>query len=103
VNIALQFGQDNIRSGTCLQLNVFIIQEQGASGTGHLTPSQSAQNIQTPLGCTLASSGNGIVASSLSASEKLSLSLTHSQPQQRQTTASSPSLFQPQSQSPYPI
>ena len=64
---------------------------------------QAAQNIQTALGCTVASSGNGIApSSSLSTSGISSLNLTHSQQQQPQTTASSPSLLQPQSQSPYP-
>jgi len=46
LNIALQFGQNNIKSGTCLQLNVFISQVQGTSSAGHLTPAQAAQLIQ---------------------------------------------------------
>jgi hypothetical protein len=112
LNIALQFSQNNIKSGTCLQLNVFIGQVQSAFRVGHMTSVQAsqliqaAQNIQTALGCTVASSGNGIGA--LSASSTLpspsasSLNLTHSQQQQRQTTTSFPSLLQRQSQSPYP-
>ena len=46
LNIALQFGQNNIKSDTCLQLNVFISQVHGASTAGHLTPAQAAQLIQ---------------------------------------------------------
>jgi len=101
LNIALQFAQNNIKSGTCIQLTVFIKQVQGSNG--HVTSAQAnqliqaAQNIQTALGCTVASSGNGIAASSASMSPP-SLNLTRNQ-QQPQTTASSPSLLQPQSQS----
>jgi YVTN family beta-propeller protein len=57
LNIALQIGQNNIKSGTCLQLNVFISQVQGASSAGHLTPAhavqliQGAQTIEKALGC----------------------------------------------------
>jgi YVTN family beta-propeller protein len=104
LNIALQFAQNNIKSGTCIQLTVFIKQVQGSNG--HMTSAQAtqltqgAQNIQTVLGCTVPSSGNGIGALSASTSPP-SLNLTRNQ-QEPQTTASSPSLSQPQSQSPYP-
>jgi hypothetical protein len=106
LNIALQFSQNNIKSGTCLQLNVFIGQVQSASRVGHLTSLQASQliqgvqNIQTGLGCTGTLSGNGIAASSASTPPP-SLNLTRNQ-QHPQTSASSPSLLQPQSQSPYP-
>jgi YVTN family beta-propeller protein len=103
LNIALQFGQNNIKSGTCLQLNVFISQVQSALRVGHVTSAQAsqliqgAQNIQTTLGCTVASSG--IAPSSLSALSTSPLNFTRGQQQQPQTTDSSPSLLQPQPQS----
>jgi hypothetical protein len=104
LNIALQFAQNNVKTGTCIQLTVFIKQVQGE--VGHVTSTQAsqliqaAQQIQMALGCTVPSSGNGIRA--LSASTSLSsLNQTRNQ-QQPQTTASSPSLLQRQSQSPYP-
>ena len=90
-------------------LTGLLYKYQAALQVGHITQTQasqliqSAQNIQTALGCTVASSGNGIApSSSLSTSGISSLNLTHSQQQQPQTTASSPSLLQPQSQSHYP-
>jgi hypothetical protein len=101
---ALQFAQNNIKSGTCLELGGFIKQVQGAFRVGHVTSTQAtqliqaAQNIQTSLGCTVASSGSA--KSSLSASSTSPLNFT--QNQHPQTTASSPSLLHPQSQSPYP-
>jgi hypothetical protein len=94
LNIALQFSQNNVKSGTCLQLSVFISQVQSAFRVGHVTSAQAsqliqgAQNIQTALGCTGPSSGNGISALSASTSPP-SLNLTRNQ-QQPQTTASSP-------------
>jgi hypothetical protein len=106
LNLALQFSQNNIKSGTCLQLNVFISQVQSAFRVGHLTSAQAsqliqgAQNIQAVLGCIVPSSGNGIGALSASTSPP-SLNLTRNQ-EQPQTTASSPSLLQPQSRPPYP-
>ena len=66
LNVALQFAQNNIKSSTCVQLSVFIKQVQGELRAGHVTSVQAtqliqaAQNIQTALGCTVASSGNGI-------------------------------------------
>ena len=106
LNAALQFVQHNLKSGACGHLNGFVIQVQAALQVGHITQTQAtqliqaAQNIQTALGCT---SGNGIVASSLSASQTSSSSNNNlTQGQQSKTTASSPSLFQPQSQPPYP-
>jgi hypothetical protein len=106
LNIALQFSQNNVKSGTCLQLNVFISQVQSAFRVGHVTSAQvsqlvqAAQKIQTALGCAVTSSGNGIAALSASTSAQ-SLNLTRNQ-QQPQTTASSPSFLPHQSQSPYP-
>ncbi|PWU80442.1 MAG: hypothetical protein DLM72_12285 [Candidatus Nitrosopolaris wilkensis] len=100
LNIALQFAQNNIKSGTCIQLTVFIKQAQGSNG--HVTSTQAtqliqgAQNIQTVLGCT----GNGMVASSTSPLAPSSLNKSQSQ-QQTQTTTSSPSLMQPRSQFSY--
>jgi hypothetical protein len=104
LNIALQFAQNNAKSGTCIQLTVFIKQVQAELRAGHVTSVQAtqlvqaAQNIQTGLGCTVTPSG--IAPLLLSASATSPLNLTHSQ--QPQTTTSSPSLLQPQSQSPYP-
>lgn len=106
LNLALQFSQNNIKSGTCLQLNVFIGQVQSSFRVGHVTSAQAsqliqaAQNIQTALGCTVASSTNGIEPLSASPSPP-SINLTNNQ-HQPQTTASSPSLLPPQSQTPYP-
>jgi hypothetical protein len=106
LNIALQFAQNSVKSGTCIQLTVFINQVQAELRAGHVTSVQAtqliqgAQNIQTALGCTGPSSGNGIGGMSASTSPP-SLNLTRNQ-QQSQTTASSPSLLQPQSQSPNP-
>jgi hypothetical protein len=103
LNIALQFSQNNIKSGTCLQLNVFISQVQSAFRVGHVNSAQdsqlihAAQNIQTALGCTVTSFG--IAPLSLSAQSTLPLNLTRSQ--QSQATTSSPSLSQPQPQTPY--
>jgi hypothetical protein len=93
LNVALQFAQNNIKSGTCVQLTVFIKLVQAELRVGHVTLFQAtqliqaAQNIQTALGCTVASSGNGIAPSSLSASSTSPLNFTQGQ--------------QPQSQSPY--
>jgi hypothetical protein len=104
LNAALQFVQHNLKGGACGHLNGFVIQVRAALQVGHITQTQAtqliqaAQNIQTALGCTVAPSGNA--PSSASASGMSSLNLTHSQ--QPQTTTSSPSLLQPQSQSPYP-
>jgi hypothetical protein len=103
LNIALQFAQNNVKSGTCIQLTVFIKLVQ-ALQVGHVTSTQAtqliqgAQNIQTTLGCT--ASVTGVVKSP---SAQSSLNSTQSQ-QQPQITASSPSLMQPNSQysSPYP-
>jgi len=104
LNVSQKFAQNNIKSDTCIQLTVFIKEVQGE--VGHVTSAQAtqliqaAQNIQTTLGCTGTSSGNGIGASSLSASSTSPLNFT--QGQQPQTTVSSPSLLHPQFQSPYP-
>ena len=74
LDTASRFDQNNIKSGACLQLNVFISQVQGAFRSGHVTSAQAsqltqgAQNIQTDLGCTVASFGNGIIAPSPMAS-----------------------------------
>ncbi|PWU79028.1 MAG: hypothetical protein DLM72_19475 [Candidatus Nitrosopolaris wilkensis] len=95
LNIALQFAQNNIKSGTCIQLTVFIKQVQGSDG--HVTSTQAtqliqgAQNIEAALGCTITSSG--IVASP---SAQSSFNSTQSQ-HQPQTSASSPLLLQPKS------
>jgi hypothetical protein len=103
LNIALQFSQNNVKSGTCLQLNVFISQVQSSFRVGHMTSAQAsqliqrAQNIQTALGCSVATSANVIGQLSASTSPP-SLNLTRNQ-QPPQTTASSPPLLQPQSQS----
>jgi YVTN family beta-propeller protein len=106
LNVALQLAQNNIKSGTCIQLTVFIKLVQAELRVGQVSSVQAtqliqgAQNIQTALGCTVASSGNGIGPLSASPSPPLSsLNLTQSQQQQPQTTASSPSLLQPQPQS----
>jgi YVTN family beta-propeller protein len=93
----------------CNQLNAFVNHVNADSQNGQLSSTQAsqlihaAQNIQTALGCT---SGNGIVASSLSASQTSSSNnnnnLTHRQEsQQPQTTTSSPLLLYPQLQFPY--
>jgi hypothetical protein len=53
LNIALQFAQNNIKSGTCLQLIVFIKEVQGALRLCQVTSApasqliQAAENIQT--------------------------------------------------------
>jgi hypothetical protein len=106
LNVASQFAQNNIKSGTCIQLTVFIKLVQAELRVGHVTSAQAsqliqgAQNIQTALGCT---ARNGIVVSSLQASPTSSSRNNNlTQAKQPQTTASSPSLFQPQSRSPYP-
>jgi len=107
LNIALQFAQNNVKSGTCIQLTVFIKLVQAELRVGQVSSVQSTQliqgtqNIQTALGCTVASSASGIGPLSASPSPP-SLNLTHSQQQQPQANKSSPSLLQPQSQSPYP-
>jgi len=107
LNVALQFAQNKIKSGTCVQLTVFIKLVQAGLRVGQVTSvqatqlTQGAQNIQTALGCTVASPASGIGPLSASPSPP-SLNLTHSQQQQPQATKSSPSLLQPQSQSPYP-
>ena len=88
LNVALQFAQNNVKSGTCIQLTVFIKLVQAELRVGQVTSVQAtqliqgAQNIQTALGCTVASSGNGIGALSASPSPP-SLNLTHSQQQQQ--------------------
>jgi hypothetical protein len=46
LNAALQFAQDNIKSGTCLELVGIIKQVQGALRVGHLTSAQANQLIQ---------------------------------------------------------
>jgi hypothetical protein len=103
----LQFAQNNVKSGTCIQLTVFIKQVQAELRVGQVSSIQStqliqgAQNIQTALGCTVAQSANGIGPLSASPSPP-SLNLTQTQQKQPQTMASSPSLSQPQPQSPYP-
>jgi hypothetical protein len=92
----------------CNQLNAFVNHVNADGQNGQLSSKQAAQliqsahNIQTALGCTVRSPGNGIGALSASPSPSLSLNVTRSQQQQPQTTASSPSLSQLQSQSPYP-
>jgi YVTN family beta-propeller protein len=92
----------------CNQLNAFVNHVNADGQNGQLSSTQTSQliqaalNIQTALGCTVASSGNGIAPSSLSSSGMSSLNLTHSQQQQPQATASSASLFHPQPQFSYP-
>jgi YVTN family beta-propeller protein len=96
LNAALQFAQNNMKSGTCLELGGFIKQVQGAFRVGHVTSTQAtqliqaAQNIQRTLGCTVTSSGNGIGALSPLTSSASSFNSNQSQ-QQSKTTASSPS------------
>jgi len=103
----LHFAQNNAKSGTCIQLTVFIKLVQAELQVGQVSSVQAtqliqgAQNIQAALGCTVASSPNGIGPLSASPSPP-SLNMTQSQQKQPQTGASSPSLLQPQSQSPYP-
>jgi hypothetical protein len=92
----------------CNQLNAFVNHVNADGQNGQLSSKQAAQliqsahNIQTALGCTVRSPGNGIGALSASPSPSLSPNVTRSQQQQPQTTASSPSLSQSQSQSAYP-
>jgi hypothetical protein len=108
LKIALQCAQNNVKTGTCTQLTVFIKLVRGELRVGHVASVQAtqliqaAQNIQTALGCTVASTANGIGPLSASQSPPPSLNLTQSQQKPPQTTASSPSLLQPQSQSLYP-
>jgi len=46
LNIALQFAQNNVKSGTCTQLTVFIKQVQAELRAGHVTSVQATQLIQ---------------------------------------------------------
>jgi len=84
---------------------VFIKLVQAELRVGHVISFQAtqliqaAQNIQTALGCPVASSGNGIVTSSPLTSSASSFNSNQSQ-QQSKTPASSSSLMQPKSQSP---
>jgi hypothetical protein len=103
----LTINNPNSIGTACNLLNSFVNHVNADGQNGQLSSNQaalliqSAQNIQTALGCKARSSGNGIGALSTSPSPSLSFNLTKNQ-QQQPTTASSPSLLQPQSQSPYP-